>query len=74
MKPRTTSIRSGYVIRIHGHLSPVLSDWLGGLEYENLAEGDALLFLPFTDQAALYGLLNRLRDAGLKLISIVPAE
>ena len=70
MQTQTLPSSGGYLIRTKGHLTPALGDWLGGLKYENLEQGDALLYLASYDQAALYGLLNRLRDAGIRLLSV----
>ena len=59
-----------YQIRVSGHLSEQWTDWFDGLTLENLPEGDALLSGRLPDQAALYGVLNYIRDIGLKLISV----
>ena len=64
-----------YEIRLKGHLDPSWSEWFGGdwtiIHQEN---GDTLLTGSIIDQAALHGLLNRLRDIGITLISVNPAE
>lgn len=57
-------------IRVKGHLSSQWSDWFGGLEVENLAAGEALLSGALPDQAALYGVLNKMRNLGLELVSV----
>ena len=57
-------------IRLQGHLSTQWLDWFGGLAMENLLGGEALLSGELPDQAALYGVLNRVRDLGLPLISV----
>ena len=62
-----------YQVRIQGFLDADWADWLGGLTLTH-DEGDTLLTGPKLDQAALLGLLKKVRDAGLKLISINPAE
>jgi len=60
-----------YEVRIKSHLDADWADWLGGLTL-TLDEGDTLLTGPTLDQAALYGLLKKVRDAGLTLISVNP--
>ncbi len=62
-----------YQVRIKGHLDADWADWLGGPTL-TLDEGDTLLTGPKLDQAALHGLLKKVRDAGLTLISITPTR
>ena len=57
-------------IRVKGHLSGQWTSWLEGLEIQNLPEGSTRLSGDLPDQTALYGVLNRLRDLGLALISV----
>jgi hypothetical protein len=63
-------------IRVSGHLSPERAKWFGGmaLATERTPSGDATTVLsgPVIDRAALFGTLNRIRDLGLKLISVNP--
>jgi hypothetical protein len=59
-----------YHIRIKGHLGPQWADWFEGLTITLDANGDTLLTGPVVDQAALYGLLRKLRDVGLPLVSV----
>lgn len=61
-----------YEIRVRGHLLPEWTAVFEGIEITCQPDGDTSLtgFLP--DQAALYGLLLRLRDLGLTLISVNP--
>jgi hypothetical protein len=59
-----------YQFRVQGHLAPGWSEWLGGLAITNLDNGEALLVGPVVDQAALHGLLARVRDLNLPLISV----
>ncbi len=66
--PMTDLMR--YQIRVRGHLSPRWTEWFDGLEITNLPNGDAVLTCALPDQAALYGVLNRVRDLGLILISL----
>ncbi len=60
-----------YQIRIKGHLDPQWADWFGGLAITLEGDGDTLLTGPVVDQAALHGLLRKVRDLGLPLISAV---
>lgn len=57
-------------IRIKGHLDPPWSDWFSGLEITRLDGDETLLSGPLVDQAALHGLLKRIRDLNLTLISV----
>ena len=59
-----------YEIVIEGHLDPRWSDWFAGCQLTHLEGSETLLsgFLP--DQAALHGLLERVRDLNLRLISV----
>jgi hypothetical protein len=63
-----------YIIRVQGHLDLEWSPWLGGMAVVHEAEGNTSLCGPVVDQAALHGLLGRLHDLGLALISVNPAE
>jgi hypothetical protein len=60
-----------YQIRIKGHLGPHWSDWFEGLTIILEDNGDTLLTGPVADQAALYGVLRKVRDVGLSLLSVV---
>jgi hypothetical protein len=59
-----------YQIRIKGHLNYRWSDWFGGLTITEEENGDTLLTGPVVDQAALHGLLKKVRDLGAPLISV----
>ena len=59
-----------YQIRIKGHLGPQWTDWFGGLVIAVEEGGDTLLTGPVVDQAALYGLLKKVRDLGMPLVSV----
>jgi hypothetical protein len=63
-----------YQIRIKGHLDSQWTDWFEGLTITLEADGDTLLTGPVIDQAALYGLLKRVRDLGLPLVSVVQIQ
>ncbi len=60
-----------YQIRIKGHLGPQWTDWFGGLTITLEDNGDTLLTGQVVDQAALYGLLRKVRDLGMPLISAI---
>ena len=60
-----------YQIRIKGHLGREWTDWFGGLTITQEDNGDTLLTGPLVDQAALHGLLRKVRDLGLPLLSVI---
>ena len=60
-----------YQIRIKGHLGPQWADWFGGLSITLEDDSETLLTGPVVDQAALYGLLRKVRDLGMPLIFAV---
>ena len=59
-----------YEIRLEGHLDPRWSAWFGGLTLTTAPDGTTTLHGPVADQAELHGLLQRLRDIGIPLISV----
>ena len=59
-----------YQIRIEGQLGPQWTDWFEGLTITLEDDGDTLLTGPVVDQAALYGLLKKVRDLGLPLVAV----
>ena len=59
-----------YQIRIKGHLDDALAIWFEGLTISNQENGEALLSGHIQDQAALHGVLNRISNLGLTLISV----
>ena len=63
-----------YQIRIEGHLDDQWTDWFGGMTVTLEENGDTLLTGPVADQAALFGLLKKIRDLGLPLVSIACVE
>ena len=62
-----------YQIRIQGHLGSEWTDWFEGLTLTREDNGDTLLSGPVLDQAALYGLLRKVRDLGLPLLAVIRA-
>jgi len=69
--PKIDSARSViYQIRIKGQLDSQWTDWFDGLTLTLGEDGDTLLTGPVVDQAALHGLLRKVRDTGLTLIAI----
>jgi len=63
-----------YQIRLKGHLGSQWADWFGGLALTLEENGDTLLTGPVIDQAALHGLLKKVRDLGMPLLSVSPVE
>jgi hypothetical protein len=63
-----------YQIRIKGHLGHQWTDWFEGLTITLEEDGDTLLSGPVADQAALHGLLKKVRDLGLPLVSVVQVQ
>ena len=60
-----------YQIRIKGHLRRQWADWFGGLTLTLEDNGETLLTGPVVDQATLYGVLRKVRDVGMPLLSVV---
>ena len=63
-----------YEIRVQGHLEPRWSDRFDGLTLTQESDGTTLLEGRVVDQSALHGLLQRVRDSGLPLVSVTPIE
>jgi len=61
---------SVYEIRVNGHLDPRWSKWFDGLQVTNQPNGEALLSGYIADQAALHGVLAKVRDLNLQLNSV----
>lgn len=60
-----------YQIRLKGHLGRHWTDWFDGLTIALEDNGETLLTGPVADQAALHGLLKKVRDFGMPLISVI---
>lgn len=63
-----------YEIRLKGHLEARWAGWFEGLTITLEDDGQTLLAGPVVDQAALHGLLKKVRDLGLPLISVVQVK
>ncbi|HYX50600.1 MAG TPA: hypothetical protein VE843_12700 [Ktedonobacteraceae bacterium] len=63
-----------YKIVIKGHLGSEWSEWFDGLTITPVSSGETILTGPLTDQTALHGVLIKIRDLGLPLLSLVRIE
>lgn len=63
-----------YEIRLKGHLGTRWAAWFDGLSIAHGTDGTTTIHGQVADQAALHGLLQKVRDLGLPLISVTPAE
>ena len=71
LEPKTTPNQPViYQIRLKGHLGSQWTDWFDGLTITLEDNGDTLLTGPVIDQAALHGLLKKVRDLGMPLVSV----
>jgi hypothetical protein len=62
-----------YQIRLKGHLGSHWSAWFDNMTITDEANGEAVLCGPLTDQAALHGVLIKIRDLGLPLLAVTTA-
>ena len=63
-----------YEVRITGHLDARWAAWFDGLTVSHGSDGTTVLSGPITDQAALHGVIQRVRDLGLPLVSVTQIE
>jgi len=63
-----------YEIRLKGHLDDRWADWFDGLTITREDNGETRLTGPVADQAALHGVLRKVRDLGMPLVSVVRVE
>jgi hypothetical protein len=63
-----------YIIKIQGHLSENWADWFDEMDFTHEGEGTTTLTGEIVDQSALHGVLKKIRDLGLPLISVNQLE
>jgi hypothetical protein len=63
-----------YRIRVKGHLADRWAAWFDGMAVTRQSDGTTVLDGPVTDQAALHGLLRKVSDLGLPLVSVTPTD
>ncbi len=64
----------GYAIRVKGHLDGRWATWFDGLSLSQESDGTTTIYGSAVDQAALHGLLRKVRDLGLMLVSVSLVE
>lgn len=63
-----------YEIRLRGHLDSRWAAWFDGLSLTNESDGTTIIYGLVADQAALHGLLQKVRDVGLPLVSVTQVD
>ena len=63
-----------YEIRVKGHLADRWAVWFNGMTVTRQADGPTVLYGPVADQSALHGLLRKVSDLGLPLLSVTPTH
>jgi hypothetical protein len=71
-RPAAAEGSGRYEVRVRGHLDDRWTTWFDGLTLTAAEDGTTVLEGPIVDQAALHGVLRRLADLGLTLISVTP--
>ena len=64
----------GYEVRLQGHLDARWAAWFDGLSLTRESDGTTVIRGPIADQAALHGLLRKVSDLGLSLISVIEIQ
>jgi len=70
LQDRRACYQAYYQIRVRGHLDPQWAKWFCGMTITHETNGDTVLAGLVADQAALHGVLARVRDLGLTLVSV----
>ncbi len=74
VRSNTQSGAQSYEIRVEGHIDSLYSEWFDDLILTYEADGTTVLDGPVSDQAALHGILAKVRDLGLPLLSVNRVE
>src|SRR5258708_37984777 len=74
MEKKTSMPQEFYQITVKGHLDNRWADWFEGLTITREDNGETFLTGPVVDQAALHGLLRKVRDLGLPLVSVIQVD
>jgi hypothetical protein len=69
-KVNSMKVQEHYQIRVKGHLGEQWQSWFDGLTITNVEQGEAILSGSLPDQAALHGVLEKIRDLGLPLLEV----
>ncbi len=69
-EPKNTPVCKNYEIKLKSHLSESWADWFDGMTFSHEKDGTTKLIGKIIDQAALHGLLKKIRDLGLPLLSV----